>query len=102
MRILIDECIPRKLKNHLPGHYCQTVQKAGLAGKKNGQLLAIADQMGFDVLLTMDKSIQYQQSIAGRRIAIVAFRATSNRLGALLPLIPACLSKLAASSRYHL
>jgi predicted nuclease of predicted toxin-antitoxin system len=45
MRILIDECVPRKLKNHFPGHYCQTVQKTGLAGKKNGQLLTIADQM---------------------------------------------------------
>ena len=51
--------------------------------------------MGFDALLTMDKGIQYQQRLAGRKIAIIALRAVSNRLPDLLPLIPSCLSALA-------
>ena len=48
MRILIDECIPRKLKRHLSGHECQTVPESGLAGKDNGELLSLAEQRKFD------------------------------------------------------
>jgi hypothetical protein len=52
MRVLLDECVPRKLKNHLLGHECVTVPDAGLAGKKNGELLSLAVQAGFEVFLT--------------------------------------------------
>ena len=55
MKVLIDECIPRKFKKSLAGHECQTVPEAGLAGKKNGALLTSAERLRFDVLLTMDK-----------------------------------------------
>jgi len=43
MKLLLDECVPRKFKNHLPGHECQTVPEAGLGGKKNGELLSLAE-----------------------------------------------------------
>ena len=51
MKVLLDECIPRKFKNCLPGHECQTVPIAGFAGKKNGELLRLAEAEGFDVFL---------------------------------------------------
>jgi hypothetical protein len=49
MRVLLDECIPRKLKNEIPDHECQTVPEAGLAGLKNGLLLSLAEAAGFDL-----------------------------------------------------
>jgi len=92
MKVLLDECIPRKLKNSLPGHDCRTVPEAGLAGQKNGALLALAESAGFEVFLTMDKGLEYQQNLAGRAIAIIIFRAQSNRLTDLSPHLPACIT----------
>jgi len=92
MRILLDECIPRKLKNALPDYECHTVPEAGLAGQKNGALLSLAEAAGFDLFLTMDKGLQYQQNLEGRSIAIPIIRAKSNRLHDLLPHLEACRS----------
>src|ERR1700733_15884688 len=80
MRILLDECIPRKLKYSLPDQQCQTVPEAGLAGKKNGTLLNLAESGGFEIFVTMDKGLEYEQNLAGRSIAILILRAKSNRL----------------------
>jgi aryl-alcohol dehydrogenase-like predicted oxidoreductase len=62
MRILIDECIDERFRNSLPEHDCQTARYAGLAGLKNGDLLTAAETAKFDVLLTMDQGIEYQQN----------------------------------------
>ncbi|MGD0906719.1 MAG: DUF5615 family PIN-like protein [Candidatus Acidiferrales bacterium] len=61
MKVLIDECSPKALKKHLTdhGHECVTVQQAGWAGKKNGELLDLADSL-FEVLVTLDTNVQYQ------------------------------------------
>jgi hypothetical protein len=91
MRVLLDECVPRKVRNALCGHECQTVPEAGFAGKKNGQLLTLAENSGWEAFVTMDKGIEYQQNLQGRRIAIILLRAKSNRLIDLLPLMPRCL-----------
>jgi len=81
MKVLIDECAPRALKYTLAvhGHECLTVQEAGWSGKENGELLALAEAE-FDVLVTVDTNLRYQQNLAGRKIAIVILRAQSNRL----------------------
>jgi predicted nuclease of predicted toxin-antitoxin system len=92
MKILLDECIPRKLKNSLSDHECQTAPEAGLAGEKNGRLLSLAEAAGFQLFLTMDKGLQYQQNLAGRRISILILRARSNRLHDLLQLMESCRS----------
>jgi len=94
MRILIDECIDERFRNSLPGHQCQTVRYAGLAGLKNGDLLEAAETAKFDVFLTVDQGIEYQQNLSARQIAIVIFRAKSNRLKDLLLLAPAFLERL--------
>jgi len=90
MKVLIDECIPRKLKNSFPEHHCLTAPEAGLSGQKNGRLLSLAEDAGFDLFLTMDKSLQYQQNLSGRSIAILVVRPKSNRLKDLLPHLEAC------------
>ena len=88
MKILLDECIPRKLKYRLPDQECQTVPEAGFAGKKNGSLLDLAESAGFEIFVTMDKGLEFEQNLAGRSIAILILRAKSNRLADLLPLVP--------------
>jgi predicted nuclease of predicted toxin-antitoxin system len=81
MRILIDECTPRALKGFLSkhGHESLTVQEAGWSGKENGELLAVAETE-FDVLVTVDTNLRYQQNLTGRRIAIVVLQSSCNRL----------------------
>jgi hypothetical protein len=95
MRMLIDECIDERFRNSLPGHDCQTARYAGLAGLKNGALLIAAAKATFDVLLTVDQGIEYQQNLTARKIAITVFRTRSNRLTDLLPLSASCLSRIA-------
>lgn len=91
MTVLLDECLPRRLKNCLPGHDCRTVPEMGWAGKSNGELLALAEP-SFDVLLTMDAGLDYQQNIRGHRLCIIILRARSNRYDDLVPLAPAILA----------
>lgn len=95
MKILIDECAPRALKLSLAaqGHECLTVQEAGWAGKSNGELLGLAET-AFEVFVTLDTNLRYQQNLAGRRIAIVVMVARSNRLVELSRLFPACVEAL--------
>ena len=94
MRILIDECIDERFRNSLPGHDCQTARYAGLAGLQNGELLTAAETAKFDVFLTVDQGIEYQQNLAGRSIAIIIFRTKSNRLKDLLPHVSLCLAHI--------
>ncbi len=87
MHILIDECLPKKLKQELRGHTVFTVQEKGWSGIENGDLLHIAEKE-FDVWLTADRNIEYQQNLIHFDIAVVVLVAYRNRLDALLPLIP--------------
>jgi predicted nuclease of predicted toxin-antitoxin system len=95
MKVLIDECLPAGLKEMLTtmGHECETVRRAGYGSKKNGELLSLAEGR-WDVLLTSDRRIKYQQNMTGRKVSIVVLRAKSNRMGDLLPLMPACAEAL--------
>jgi hypothetical protein len=95
MRILLDENLPRKLAVHLIGHECRTVVECGWSGKKNGELLTEAD-LPFDLLLTLDKNLPYQQDLTTKRIAVLIVRARSNRIQDLLPILPGCLAALAS------
>jgi predicted nuclease of predicted toxin-antitoxin system len=88
MKVLLDECVPRKFRNSLAGHDCRTVPDEGLAGKKNGELLALAENAGFQVFLTLDRGIEYQQNLHPRTIAVVILRTKSSRLAELLPHVP--------------
>jgi hypothetical protein len=63
MKLLLDECLPRKFKNHLPGHECYTVPEIGWAGKKNGELLLLAEKSGFEIFLTLDQGMEYEQNL---------------------------------------
>ena len=87
MRLLLDECVPKRLKRELPGHEARTVQDLGWAGITNGALLRLANGQ-FDALLTVDQGIEYQQNLSGLSISIVVMMAPSNDLDDLRPLLP--------------
>jgi predicted nuclease of predicted toxin-antitoxin system len=94
MRVLIDECAPKALQTALASGYdCLTVQEAGWSGKENGELLVLANER-FEVFVTIDQNIPYQQNLAGRKIAVVILRARSNRLEDRQPLFPACVDAI--------
>ncbi len=96
MRVLLDECLPRRLKAHLAGHQVTTVPEAGWAGKKNGELLRSASGL-VDAFITIDSNLAYQQHLADLPFAVVVVSARSNRLQALLPLVPQILAALSAA-----
>lgn len=93
MRILLDEDLPRRLGPLLLGHEVSTVPQSGWAGIKNGKLLTLAAAK-FDVFLTMDQNIEFQQNLAALPIAILIVHAMSNRLEHLKPLAPEMLKEL--------
>ena len=74
-RVLLDEQLPHTLRHHLNHHDTMTAAYAGLAGLKNGKLLEAAVSAGFDVLVTGDKTIQYEQNLAECQLAIVSLSA---------------------------
>src|SRR3954454_3346320 len=89
MRILLDECVPRNLRRLLPGHDVWAIRQMGWLGKKNGELLALMTADGFEVLLTVDQGLQYQQNLRAAGVAVIVMVARSNRVVDLAPLIPA-------------
>lgn len=93
MRILLDECMPRKLKRDLPGHDVLTVPEAGWAGITNGELLRLAAQ-AFDAFITVDRGLPHQQNLKGIELVVITLVAASNRLAALRPFMPNVLDHL--------
>ena len=98
MRVLLDECLPRRLKRELVGHDARTAPEMGWAGKVNGELLALAIGQ-FDVSLTADRNLSHQQDVSAFDIAVVVLVAQSNRIDDLRPLAPRLLEMLATAKR---
>jgi len=71
MRVLIDNCVPRKFARLISGHEVILARQAGWHELANGDLIGAAEEAGFDVMVTTDKNLQYQQNLAGRRISII-------------------------------
>ena len=92
MRILLDECLPRRLARELIGHEVETVPQAGWSGIKNGDLLHRAADR-FDALLTIDQRFAQGVSVPPS-LVLVTIAAKSNRFESLKPLIPAILQAL--------
>jgi len=86
MRVLIDECLPRRVASALVGVDATTVGAAGWAGKSNGELLDLA-QDEFDVFVTIDQNLVHQQGLRDRALGVVVITARSNRFDDLSPLL---------------
>jgi len=87
MRVLLDECVPRKLRRELGNHEALTVTESGWSGFKNGELLALAAPE-FDIFLTVDQNLSFQQNLKRHNIGIILMVARNNRFKTLLPLMP--------------
>lgn len=98
MRILLDECIDRRFAKDIQGHEVLTVPQAGWAGIKNGELLTRA-QTQFDVFVTVDRNLAFQQNIPQFTIAVIVLQAQTNRLKDLRPLLPKLLQILTTASK---
>jgi hypothetical protein len=94
VRILIDECVDQRLRFLFSGHDCETAAYAKLSGLKNGVLLDAAEAAGFEVIITTDQEIPYQQNLTLRKISILVLCAPTNRLADLRPLVPAAIEAL--------
>ncbi len=97
MRILLDECVDRRLADEIIGHDVATVHQMGWAGLKNGELLARASET-FDVFVTVDGNLPYQARAAGLRVSVLVLRGRSSRLADLLPLIPSLLAAIPSAT----
>lgn len=93
MRVLLDENIPVGLSDYLHPHHVETVLGRGWSGVKNGELLRRATGE-FDVLITMDRNLRYQQPLANQTFGVVLVRARSNRLKDLEVLVPAIVTAI--------
>jgi predicted nuclease of predicted toxin-antitoxin system len=98
MRLLLDECVPTRLRKSLTPHTVSTVFLEGWSGIKNGKLLNMAAER-FDALITVDKNLPYQQNTAALPVAVIVLDAVSNELPFLLPLVPALERELANLQR---
>ena len=95
MKILLDECLPKRLTRLLADHEVSTVRKMNWLGLSNGRLLVAANPH-FDIFLTVDKNLVRQQDLAGLRVAVIVLRARSNKIEDLGPLMPQVLLLLAS------
>ena len=100
MRVLLDECLPRRLKRSIAGHEVRTVPESGWAGRSNGELLSLAGDQ-FDVFVTVDRNLPAQQGLSSGP-AVVILKARSNRFQDLEPLVPELLKLLATITRGQL
>ena len=96
MRVLIDECLNWRLGRALPGHYAVSVGKMGWSGVKNGHLISLAVENGFDVFLTGDRNLSFQQNLHGYPLAVIVLAAQSTQLRHTLPLMTEVLNLLSA------
>ena len=95
MRVLLDECVPKRLGRELLGHVVRTVPQEGWSGKQNGELLGLMSAAGFEVLLTVDQGIRHQQNLQAAGVAVLVMIGVSSQLEDLLPLVPGVLAALA-------
>ena len=93
MKVLMDECLPRKLKHHLSGHIASTVPEMGWAGIKNGASLRLMEST-FEAFITIHSNMQYQQNLGTLQIGIVVLAAPDNTIETLLPLASKILQAL--------
>ncbi|NER20267.1 MAG: hypothetical protein F6J96_05960 [Symploca sp. SIO1C2] len=98
MKVLLDECVDRKLAREFVGYDVKTVPQMGWGGVKNAQLLALAEAE-FDNFITVDRNLSFQQNLPQFDIAVIVLQAPSNRLADLKPLVPKVLAVMATAAK---
>jgi hypothetical protein len=98
VKVLLDECVDWRLAREIVGHDVRTARQMGWSTLRNGELLALATKE-FEVFVTVDRNLSFQQNLPAFSIAVVVLRARSNRLADLRPLVPELLTSLPTAER---
>lgn len=98
MKVFVDECVDWRLSRDIVGHEVKTAHHMGWATIKNGELLALAARE-FDVFVTVDRNLSFQQNLPAFAIAVIVLRASSNRLADLEPLVPKLLARIPSAKK---
>jgi hypothetical protein len=104
MRIILDECLPRRVLRDIPDHHVTTVPRQGWAGITNGALLTRITS-DFDIFITMDSNIVHQQNLKGLQVCLIVLHGPNSRYETLQPLLPQIRSAIANAqpgSVFHL
>jgi hypothetical protein len=96
VKVLLDECVDRRLARDIVGHEVRTVPEAGWAGLKNGELLNRAQEQ-FEVFVTVDRNLPFQRDLSAFSIAVIILRTPTNRLDDLRALVPELLTAIPTS-----
>jgi hypothetical protein len=98
VKVLLDECIDWRLARAISGHEIKTARQMGWSAVKNGELLTLASQH-FDVFVTVDRNLSFQQNIKDTEVAVIVLQARTNRLADLKPLVPQLLRAIDFAKR---
>jgi len=98
VKVFVDECVDWRLARDLVGHEVKTARQMGWSTTKNGELLALAAKE-FEVFVTVDRNLSFQQNLLAFAIAVIVLRARSNRLADLKPLVPELLACIPSAKR---
>lgn len=96
MKVLLDECVDWRLSRTIVGHDVKSARQMGWLTIKNGELLTLASET-FDVFVTVDRNLAFQQNLGALPIAVIVLRAKTNRLADLIPLVPELMSAIEAA-----
>jgi predicted nuclease of predicted toxin-antitoxin system len=96
VRVFLDECVDWRFARDLTSHDVRSARQMGWTATKNGELLALAAAQ-FDVFVTVDRNLAFQQNVSSLPIAVIVIRATSNRLAALRTMVPDLLAAIASA-----
>ena len=94
--ILLDHCVPKPLRRWLPGETVRTCHEEGWDTLLNGELLRAAEAAGYEIFITADKNLRYQQELSSRRIAIIEL--PTNRLSQMPLLVASLLTAIASAT----
>ncbi len=101
MKILLDECVTKHLKPHLTDHEVCTVREMQWGGIKNGRLMTLCVEHGFDMLLTIDKNLQYQQNLDRYPLVIAVLNSFTSKVEELVMFLPAFRAQLPAYEKHR-
>jgi len=98
VKVLLDECVDWRLSREIAGHEVKTARQLGWSTTRNGELLVLAAK-DFQVFVTVDRNLSFQQNLPAFDIAVIVLRAKSNRLADLRPLVPGLLAAIPTAKR---
>ena len=93
MKVLLDECVDWRLSRNLAGHEVKSARQMGWDAIENGELLRLVSGQ-FDVFVTVDRNLSFQQNLTGLPVAVIVLQARTNRLADLRPLVPSLLTAI--------